>query len=241
MAKDVIRIGLIGAGGNTRSRHIPGLKEQKGVEIVTVANRTPESAKKVADEFGIPKVADDWQAVLADDSVDAVCIGTWPYMHAPLSIAALKAGKCPAKIHPDARSMMAYGSATLMPLMAALEGADWKLKGLRKRAWAKLAADAAAEAREVTAAQLGSKPPAMMGFLGAPVIQLATVLAPGMLPFEVEIYLRYHFTKVRDQTRILLDRYIDEGIDRGVSITNLSVLRSRVFGLGVGGRAPQAA
>ncbi len=194
---------------------------------------------------GIAMVA--YQAPLVEDEVDepgvAFTLQTSPFTGADAVsvVAALKAGKCPAKVHPDARSMMAFGSATLMPLMAALEGADWKLKGLRKREWAKLAADAAAEAREVTAAQLGSKPPAMMGLLGASLIQLATVLAPGMLPFEVEIYLRYHFTKVRDQTRILLDRYIDEGIDRGVSITNLSVLRSRVFGLGVGGHAPQAA
>ena len=112
MAKNVIRVGLIGAGGNTRSRHIPGLKQQEGVEIVTVANRTPESGKKVADEFGIPKVAADWREVLADDAVDAVCIGTWPYMHAPLSIAALKAGKhvlCEARMamnRAEAREML---------------------------------------------------------------------------------------------------------------------------------------
>lgn len=112
MASSVIRVGLIGAGGNTRNRHIPGLKEQEGVEIVTVANRTPASAKKVADEFGIPNVAADWQEVLADDSVDAVCIGTWPYMHAPLTVAALKAGKhvlCEARMamnRAEAREML---------------------------------------------------------------------------------------------------------------------------------------
>jgi predicted dehydrogenase len=93
MANNVIRIGLIGAGGNTRSRHIPGFKKQEGVKLVAVANRTPESAKKVADEFGIPKVAADWTEILADDGVDAVCIGTWPYMHEELLTAALKAGK----------------------------------------------------------------------------------------------------------------------------------------------------
>ena len=93
MASNVIRVGLIGAGGNTRSRHIPGFKKQDGVEIVTVANRTTESAKKVADEFGIKRVAGNWTEVLADDAVDAVCIGTWPYMHEELLTAALRAGK----------------------------------------------------------------------------------------------------------------------------------------------------
>ena len=37
MAKDTIRVGFIGAGGNTRSRHIPGLKAQAGVELAAVA------------------------------------------------------------------------------------------------------------------------------------------------------------------------------------------------------------
>ena len=88
-----IRIGLIGAGGNTRSRHIPGFKAIEGVELVSVANRSVESGQKVADEFGIPKVAANWLEVLEDETVDAVCIGTWPYMHAPLTIAALEHGK----------------------------------------------------------------------------------------------------------------------------------------------------
>lgn len=93
MAQDTIRVGLIGAGGNTRSRHIPGLKEQDGVEIVAVANRSVASGQVVADEFGIAKVCADWREILDDDGVDAVCIGTWPYMHAPLTIAALESGK----------------------------------------------------------------------------------------------------------------------------------------------------
>src|SRR5690606_32921815 len=46
-----------------------------------------------ADAFGIPRVASEWQAVLEDESLDAVVIGTWPYLHAPITIAALAAGK----------------------------------------------------------------------------------------------------------------------------------------------------
>jgi len=108
-----IRIGLIGAGGNTRSRHIPGFKKIDGVELTCVANRTPRSARQVAKEFGIPNVAADWRAVLESDEVDAVCIGTWPYMHSTLTIAALEAGKhvlCEARMamnSDEARDMLA--------------------------------------------------------------------------------------------------------------------------------------
>ena len=42
----MIRVGIIGAGGNTISAHLPKLIEQSGVEIVSVANRTIASGKK---------------------------------------------------------------------------------------------------------------------------------------------------------------------------------------------------
>ncbi len=113
MTDDRIRVGVIGAGGNTRLRHIPGLLEQSGVTVEVVANRTTASAQRVADEFAIPRVAGDWMAVIEDDGIDAVCIGTWPYMHAPITIAALEAGKhvlCEARMAlngAEARAMLA--------------------------------------------------------------------------------------------------------------------------------------
>tara|TARA_B100000745_G_scaffold18095_1_gene12720 strand:+ start:215 stop:1357 length:1143 start_codon:yes stop_codon:yes gene_type:complete len=112
MSTDKIRIGVIGAGGNTTKLHIPGLLAQNGVEILSVANRTLASGQRVAKEFGIPRVEADWQAIIEDQALDAVCIGTWPYMHAPMTIAALDAGKhvlCEARMAMNAqqgRSML---------------------------------------------------------------------------------------------------------------------------------------
>ena len=88
-----IRVGLIGAGANTRSRHIPGLRAVEDVEIVVVCNRRRESAQAVADAFGIPRIVEHWQEIVVDPEIDAVVIGTWPYLHAPITIAALRAGK----------------------------------------------------------------------------------------------------------------------------------------------------
>lgn len=90
---DTLRIGVVGAGANTRLHHIPKLKKIDGVEIVAVANRSRASSEKVAQEFGIPRVHDDWQALVSDAGIDAVVIGTWPYMHCPITLAALAAGK----------------------------------------------------------------------------------------------------------------------------------------------------
>ena len=106
MANDAVRVGLIGAGGNTRDRHIPGFEKVAGVEIVAVANRSRESGRRVADQFNIPHVYDDWRELLEDETIDAVCIGTWPYMHRTLTLAALDKDKhvmCEARMASNAR------------------------------------------------------------------------------------------------------------------------------------------
>ena len=93
MAEEAIRVGLIGAGGNVRNRHIPGFQQVNGLEIAAVANRSLESGRTVADQFNIPQVYNGWQELLEDDSINAVCIGTWPYMHRTMTLAALEKGK----------------------------------------------------------------------------------------------------------------------------------------------------
>ena len=93
MSEKTISVGIIGAGANTRLLHIPNLQAIKGVEVVAVANRTLQSSRKVAKKFGIPEALDNWEDIIFNDSIDAVCIGTWPYMHAPLTIGALESGK----------------------------------------------------------------------------------------------------------------------------------------------------
>ena len=90
---EAIGIGFIGAGANTKLRHFPGFAAIEQVKLVTVANRSEESSRAVAAEFGLERIALDWQAVIADPEVDAVCIGTWPNMHAEVTLAALAAGK----------------------------------------------------------------------------------------------------------------------------------------------------
>jgi len=88
-----LRVGVIGAGANTRAKHIPGLQEIAGVSIEVVCNRSRESSQTAADQFGIPRIAEKWEDVVEDPNLDAICIGTWPYLHAPISIAALENGK----------------------------------------------------------------------------------------------------------------------------------------------------
>ena len=93
MTKKTLRIGIIGAGENTRKRHIPNLQAQEGVEIVELANRTRASSEAAAQAFGIPGIRENWQAVATSPDTDAVVIGTWPYLHCPAACLALESGK----------------------------------------------------------------------------------------------------------------------------------------------------
>jgi predicted dehydrogenase len=114
MSDGVIRVGIVGAGNNTRVRHIPGLREMEGVEIVSVCNRSRESGERVAGQFEIPRIYDNWLELVEADDTDAICIGTWPYMHCPVTLAALENNKhvlCEARMAMNAQEAHAMLAA----------------------------------------------------------------------------------------------------------------------------------
>jgi predicted dehydrogenase len=115
MSVQPIKIGIIGAGNNTRVRHIPGLQAIEGVEIVSVCNRSQESSQQVADTFGIPTVYTDWRELVAAADTNAIVIGTWPYMHREMTCAVLEAGKhvmCEARMAMNAAEAHAMYKAS---------------------------------------------------------------------------------------------------------------------------------
>jgi predicted dehydrogenase len=114
MSPQSLRVGIVGAGANTRLRHIPGLKAIPGVEIVSVANRTRQSSERVAQEFGIPSVYDSWLELVRSSDTDAICIGTWPNLHCEVTLAALEAGK-----HVLCEARMAMNAAEAHRMLAA--------------------------------------------------------------------------------------------------------------------------
>lgn len=114
MAQQPLRVGFVGAGGIVRQRHVPGLKQVPGVELYGVVNRSPESSERAAKELGIAHTYPSWQELIADPNVDVVWVGTQPYMHSTLTIAALAAGKhvfCQARLAMDAADAQAMVDA----------------------------------------------------------------------------------------------------------------------------------
>lgn len=114
MSIDKIRVGVVGAGQNTRVQHIPRLQAIEGVEIVSVCNRSRASSEQVSREFGIPTVYEHWTDLVAAPDTNAIVIGTWPYLHAPITLAALAAGKhvlCEARMAMNAAEAHAMWDA----------------------------------------------------------------------------------------------------------------------------------
>jgi predicted dehydrogenase len=113
-AGGTIRVGIIGAGGIVSSVHVPGLKRQPGVELVAVANRSLESSRRAAAELGIANAYANWEELLAAGGLDAVLIGTWPYTHRAMTLAALDAG-----LHVLCQARMANNAAEARDMLAA--------------------------------------------------------------------------------------------------------------------------
>ncbi|HKO98667.1 MAG TPA: Gfo/Idh/MocA family oxidoreductase [Pyrinomonadaceae bacterium] len=92
MSEKLIRIGVVGAGF-ARSTQIPAFKNCAGAEVVAIASRRRDHAASVAQEFGIPHVANDWQELVARDDIDLVSVVTPPSTHEEITLAALEHGK----------------------------------------------------------------------------------------------------------------------------------------------------
>jgi 2-hydroxy-4-carboxymuconate semialdehyde hemiacetal dehydrogenase len=87
-----IKVALAGAGA-FGTKHLDGIKNIDGVEVVSVIGRELEKTKEVAQKYGIRHVGTDLAESLAMPEVDAVILCTPTQMHAEQSIACLKAGK----------------------------------------------------------------------------------------------------------------------------------------------------
>jgi 2-hydroxy-4-carboxymuconate semialdehyde hemiacetal dehydrogenase len=87
-----IKVALAGAGA-FGIKHLDGIKNIDGVEVVSLISRDLEKTKEVADKYGIKHITTDLNESLALKEVDAVILCTPTQMHADQTTACLKAGK----------------------------------------------------------------------------------------------------------------------------------------------------
>ena len=92
MASDQpIRVAIIGLGFG--AEFIPIYQNYPGAEMYAICRRDRKGLDEVGDRFGVKARYQDYDELLKDPNVDAVHINSPIADHAPMSIAALKAGK----------------------------------------------------------------------------------------------------------------------------------------------------
>jgi 2-hydroxy-4-carboxymuconate semialdehyde hemiacetal dehydrogenase len=87
-----IKVALAGAGA-FGIKHLDGIKNIEGVEVISLVSRELDKTKEVAAKYGIPHVTIDLADSLALQEVDAVILCTPTQIHAAQTMACLRAGK----------------------------------------------------------------------------------------------------------------------------------------------------
>jgi len=122
MAKPEISWGLIGSTGWADSTFGPAIAAADNGRLRAVLSSNQESVDAFCEKHDVEKGYSDLDAFLADDGVDAVWVASANYLHAPQTIAALKAGK-----HVLCEKPMALNVAECESMLAAAEAADRQL------------------------------------------------------------------------------------------------------------------
>jgi len=86
-------IALIGCGGIVLANHIPGVQSTKTAKIVALCDSSEAALQRASAQTGITDITTNYEDVLKRDDVDAVIIATPNFLHAPIALAAIKAGK----------------------------------------------------------------------------------------------------------------------------------------------------
>ncbi|MFB3882380.1 MAG: Gfo/Idh/MocA family protein [Armatimonadota bacterium] len=113
---DKVKIGIIGVG-QIGTHHLE-VYEKLPVEIVAAADVSDEALKRASERFGIKKTFKDFRELLKMDEIVAVDVCLHNNYHAPVTIAALEAGKnvyCEKPIagsYADGKAMVAAAKRT---------------------------------------------------------------------------------------------------------------------------------
>ena len=85
-------IGVIGLNGVGEDR-LKALAKNPEATVHSLCTRNETLLADCAERFGVAKTTTDWQTMLTDDALEAVCICTPNYLHFPMAEAFMRAGK----------------------------------------------------------------------------------------------------------------------------------------------------
>src|SRR5690242_14338508 len=89
---NTINVGVIGVG-QIGKRHVAKYAEMPEARIVALADVNDAEVKRVAQQYGVEQTYTDFHELLANPEIEAVDVCLHNNFHAPVTIAALEAGK----------------------------------------------------------------------------------------------------------------------------------------------------
>lgn len=87
-----LRVGVIGLGW-AGEQHLKGYLKAPGVQVLALAGLEQERGQELLSTYNVPQLYPSYEELLQRDDIDAVSIAVPNYLHAPIGIAALQAGK----------------------------------------------------------------------------------------------------------------------------------------------------
>jgi predicted dehydrogenase len=115
----MIGVAIIGSGQIALANHLPGFALCPDTKVVALCDSNPEVVARAAQTTGIKATYTDYNELLKRDNVDAVLIATPNYVHAPIALAAIAAGK-----HVMCEKPIAMNLAEAMQMLRAAEKAN---------------------------------------------------------------------------------------------------------------------
>jgi predicted dehydrogenase len=93
MSERRLRWGVLSTASIAREKWIPGVRRGSRGDVVAIASRDGDGARRIAAQLGIPQAHASYEALLRDPEVDAVYVPLPNHLHREWSIAAIRAGK----------------------------------------------------------------------------------------------------------------------------------------------------
>ncbi|HXE51731.1 MAG TPA: Gfo/Idh/MocA family oxidoreductase [Tepidisphaeraceae bacterium] len=89
----MIGVAVIGSGQISLANHLPGFALCPDTKVVALCDSNPQVLEAAGKQTGITALYRDYQEAIARDDVNAVVIATPNFLHAPIALAAIPAGK----------------------------------------------------------------------------------------------------------------------------------------------------
>lgn len=91
-SRQSVNVGLVGTSWWADAMYLPALKNHPQADVMAVCGRNPARTQAFADDWSIPSIYTDYEAMIEEAALDAIIISTPNRLHYPITMKALERG-----------------------------------------------------------------------------------------------------------------------------------------------------